>query len=375
MSDNSALQDPFREIRPYRDSEVSEVLNGLLYNDEFIRAIARYQFPRLAGVCGFLVRPLVRMGLARAVGDVETIRDFQQLVAKYMSKMIARTTTRLSCSGLEQLDPDEAYLFVSNHRDIAMDPAFVNWMLYKADMNTVRIAIGDNLLRKPYVSDLMRLNKSFIVNRSAKGREMMTALNQLSAYIDHSIAEGESIWIAQREGRAKDGNDRTDPAILKMFYMAQRKKRSFSEAIERLNIVPVSIAYEFDPCDRAKAKELYARASAGSYEKAQYEDINSIVAGITGQKGHVHVAFGAPIRGQFESPEELSAFIDREIIGHYHLHPSNLIAAGEGDEVTAEQRAAFEARMEGLSDGEREIMRQMYANPVINKRRLEAEAV
>lgn len=371
MSDKSALQDPFREIRPYRDSEVAEVLNRLLYNDEFIRVISRYQFPRLAQWCGILVRPLVRMGLAREVGDVETIRDFQQLVAKYMSKMIARTTTRLSCSGLEQLDPDEAYLFVSNHRDIAMDPAFVNWMLYKAGMNTVRIAIGDNLLRKPYVSDLMRLNKSFIVNRSAKGREMMTALNQLSAYIDHSIAEGESIWIAQREGRAKDGNDRTDPAILKMFYMAQRKQRSFSEAVERLNIVPVSIAYEFDPCDRAKAKELYARASAGGYEKAQYEDINSIVTGITGQKGHVHVSFGEPVRGQFESPEALAAVIDREIIEHYHLHPSNLIAAGEDDQVTAEQRAAFEARLEGLSEGEQAILRQMYANPVINKRNLE----
>ncbi|NVK42291.1 MAG: 1-acyl-sn-glycerol-3-phosphate acyltransferase [Oceanospirillaceae bacterium] len=372
MSENSALQDPFREIRPYRDTEVAGVLNGLLYNDEFVRAISRYQFPRLAGCCGFLVRPLVRMGLARAVGDVETVRDFQQLVARYMSKMIARSTTKLSCSGLEQLDPEEAYLFVSNHRDIAMDPAFVNWMLYKAGMNTVRIAIGDNLLRKPYVSDLMRLNKSFIVNRSAKGREMMTALNQLSAYIDHSIAEGESIWIAQREGRAKDGNDRTDPAILKMFYMAQRKQRSFSEAIERLNIVPVSIAYEFDPCDRAKARELYARAHSGSYEKAEFEDINSIVTGITGQKGHVHVAFGEPVRGQFETPEALAAVIDREIVGHYHLHPSNLIAAGEGDQATAEQRAAFEARSEGLNDGEREILRQMYANPVLNQRKLAA---
>ncbi|MFC6670977.1 1-acyl-sn-glycerol-3-phosphate acyltransferase [Marinobacterium aestuariivivens] len=372
MSDNSALQDPFREIRPYRDTEVAEVLNRLLYNDEFIRAVTRYQFPRLADWCGFLVRPLVRMGLAREVGDIETVRGFQQLVAKYMAKMIARTTSRLSCSGLEQLDPQEAYLFVSNHRDIAMDPAFVNWVLYKAGMNTVRIAIGDNLLRKPYVSDLMRLNKSFIVNRSARGREMMTALNQLSAYIDHSIAEGESIWIAQREGRAKDGNDRTDPAILKMFYMAQRKQRSFSEAVERLNIVPVSIAYEFDPCDRAKAKELYARASAGGYEKGQFEDIDSIVAGITGQKGHVHVAFGEPVRGQFESPEALAALIDREIVGHYHLHPSNLIAAGEMSGMTPEQKAAFDARLDGLEPGEQEILRQMYANPVINKRNLEA---
>lgn len=373
MSDMSTQQDPFRDIRPYRDTEVGEVLNRLLYNEEFIRVITRYQFPRVANWLGWALKPLVRLALAREVGDVETVRGFQELVAKYMNKMIARTTTRLSCSGLERLESDEAYLFISNHRDIAMDPAFVNWMLYKAGMNTVRIAIGDNLLRKPYVSDLMRLNKSFIVNRSAKGREMMTALNQLSAYIDHSIAEGESIWIAQREGRAKDGNDRTDPAILKMFYMAQRKQRSFSEAIRRLNLVPVAISYEFDPCDSAKARELHARASAGGYEKAQYEDIDSIVAGITGQKGHVHVAFGTPVEGEFESPEALAEHIDHEILSQYYLHPSNRIAAGETEGITDEQRAAFDARLEGLEPGAQEILRRMYANPVLNQRKLEAQ--
>lgn len=372
MSDNSALQDPYKEIRPYRDTEVAEVLNRLLFNEEFIRVVTRYQFPRTAGAFGWLLRPLVRMALAREVGDVDTIRGFQERVARYMEKMIARSTTHLSCSGIERLDPDEAYLFVSNHRDIALDPAFVNWVLYKAGMNTARIAIGDNLLRKSYVSDLMRLNKSFIVNRSARGREMMTALNQLSSYIDHSISEGASIWIAQREGRAKDGNDCTDPAILKMFYMSQRKQRTFPEAIRRLNLVPVSISYEYDPCDAAKARELHARASDGSYAKAQYEDLDSIVKGITGLKGHVHVAFGEPIRGDFASPEELAALIDRDIMTSYQLHSSNKIAAGETAGVTAEQREAFASRLAELEPGAQEIMRQMYANPLINKRRQEA---
>lgn len=372
MSDNSALQDPYKEIRPYRDTEVAEVLNRLLYNEEFIRVVTRYQFPRMASAFGWLLRPLVRMALAREVDGIETIRGFQERVAKYMEKMIARSTTHLSCSGIEQLDPDEAYLFISNHRDIALDPAFVNWVLYKAGMDTARIAIGDNLLRKPYVSDLMRLNKSFIVNRSARGREMMTALNQLSSYIDHSINEGASIWIAQREGRAKDGNDRTDPAILKMFYMSQRKQRSFSEAITRLNLVPVSISYEYDPCDAAKARELHAKASDGSYAKGQFEDLDSIVKGITGLKGNVHVAFGTPIKGEFESPEALAALIDREIIANYKLHSSNRVAAGETVEVTDEQREAFQRRLEGLEPGAQEIMRQMYANPLVNKRNLEA---
>ncbi|MBY4676834.1 1-acyl-sn-glycerol-3-phosphate acyltransferase [Marinobacterium arenosum] len=366
-------QDPFQEIRPYRDDEVTEVLNRLLYNEEFVSAVTQYQFPSAAGWLGWLLRPLVRMALARKVGDVCSIRDFQQMVADYMEKMIARSTSKLSCSGIDELDPDQAYLFVSNHRDIAMDPAFVNWTRYQMGMDTVRIAIGDNLLSKDYVSDLMRLNKSFIVKRSAKGpREMMAALTQLSQYIDHSIQAGHSVWIAQREGRAKDGNDQTDPAILKMFYMAHRKQRSFSEAIERLNIVPVSISYEYDPCDYLKAKELAAMASEGRYEKAQYEDIDSIVKGIVGDKGHVHVAYGTPIRGEFESPEALAEEIDRQIIDNYYLHPSNYLAAGENGEFDAQQRAGFEARLAQVADGARDILRQMYANPVINKHKQES---
>lgn len=367
-----AQQDPFQEIRPYRDDEVAQVLNRLLFNQEFISAVTQYQFPNASKWLGWALRPIVRMGLAREFGEFSSIREFQQKVAGYMEKMIARSTTRLSCSGLDELDPEESYLFVSNHRDIAMDPAFVNWTLFKLGMDTARIAIGDNLLQKDYVSDLMRLNKSFIVNRSAKGpREMMSALTQLSQYIDHSLQDGHSIWIAQREGRAKDGNDQTDPAILKMFYMAQRKQRSFSEAIERLNIVPVSISYELDPCDYLKANELAAKQAEGEYEKAQFEDIDSIVRGIVGSKGHVHVAYGEPLRGEFETPEEVAAEIDRQILSNYHLHPSNHLASGNEEGISAEEKAAFEARFERADPGARDIMRQMYANPVLNKQKQE----
>jgi len=365
-------QDPFQDIRPYRDDEVTQVLNRLLFNQEFISAVTQYQFPAMAGWLGWVLRPVVRMAMAREFGEFNSIREFQEKVAAYMEKMIARTTSKLSCSGIDELDPDEAYLFVSNHRDIAMDPAFVNWTRFQMGMDTVRIAIGDNLLQKDYVSDLMRLNKSFIVNRSAKGpREMMAALTQLSQYIDHSLQDGNSIWIAQREGRAKDGNDQTDPAILKMFYMAHRKKRSFSEAIERLNIVPVSISYEYDPCDYLKANELAAKAADGGYEKAQFEDLDSIVRGIVGQKGHVHVAYGQPLRGEFETPEDVAAEIDRQIISNYYLHPSNYLACGEENGITDELKAAFDARLEQAANGARDIMRQMYANPVLNKQKQE----
>ncbi|WP_271272806.1 lysophospholipid acyltransferase family protein [Aliamphritea hakodatensis] len=372
MAESNTPNDPYQNIRPYHDREVNLVLNKLIRNDEFISAITRYQFPQLASWLGFLLKPAIRIFLAQKTDEVKAIADFQGLVAGYMEKMISRTTTRLSCSGFENLDSDEAYLFISNHRDIAMDPAFVNWVLHQNDRNTVRIAIGDNLLRKPYVSDLMRLNKSFIVNRSAKGREVLTALGQLSAYIDHSLVQDEhSVWIAQREGRAKDGNDATDPAILKMFYMSHRKERSFKEFLNRINIVPVSISYEYDPCDSAKANELCAKQQDGNYEKGQYEDIESIVQGITGNKGHVHVAFGNVIR-DMETPEELAAEIDRQIIENYYLHPSNLIAAGEDNaEASSQERNQFEERLQGLEPTAAEILRQMYANPVKNKHTLQ----
>jgi 1-acyl-sn-glycerol-3-phosphate acyltransferase len=342
---------------------VGQVLFNILHDNEFVDAITKYQFPKASQYVGWLLRPFVKQVLAAKMSDVDTVLDFQKLVEGYMAKMINRTTTRLSCSGLDKLDPDEAYLFISNHRDIAMDPAFVNWVRYHNGMSTVRIAIGDNLLRKPYVSDLMRLNKSFIVNRSAKGREMMTALTNLSAYIDHSIQTGNSVWIAQREGRAKDGNDRTDPALLKMFYMSQRKQRSFAEMAKRLNIVPVSIAYELDPCDSAKAKELAAKASGAEYKKSEFEDIQSIVQGIVGNKGHVHVAFGDVIEGDFETAEALAEEIDRQIHLNYRLHATNLSAAGDS---SPEGDAKIAIRMDQVQGEAKEILKQMYANPVKN---------
>ncbi|TVQ70683.1 MAG: 1-acyl-sn-glycerol-3-phosphate acyltransferase [Oceanospirillales bacterium] len=373
MSAQDLTTDPFQSIRPYRDSEVSEVLSRMVRDNELVDVITHYQFPRLPKFLRRLLRPVIRIALAAKVGEIENITSFQKLVAGYMTKMINRTTTKLSCSGIDRLDPQEAYLFVSNHRDIAMDPAFVNWALYQYGMNTVRIAIGDNLLRKPYVSDLMRLNKSFIVKRSLKApREMMAAMTQLSEYIDHSIHTGHSVWIAQREGRSKDGNDKTDPTLLKMFYMSHRKQRSFAEMVERLNIVPVSISYEFDPCDAVKARELAAIAKDGKYLKSEFEDIDSIVRGITGTKGHVHVDFGEPIRGQFETPEALAAEVDRQILGGYYLHATHLAAADRAE--SDEAKMVFNQRLEQVDDDAKVFLKAMYANPVFNRERIEGQS-
>ncbi|WP_421866916.1 1-acyl-sn-glycerol-3-phosphate acyltransferase [Motiliproteus sp.] len=366
----------FDEIRPYNDSEVAEVIERLLHTPEFITALSKFRFPKLSRWLPFVTEPLVRAGLGKQLAGIRDVRALQQVIAHYMQSMIDRTTGKLSFSGIERLDPERAYLFISNHRDIAMDPAFVNWGLFSSGMDTVRIAIGDNLLRKPYVSDLMRLNKSFIVNRSASGvREKLKALTQLSCYIDHSICSGHSIWIAQREGRAKDGNDRTDPAILKMLSMGPKKRGlSFSEGVKALSIVPVSISYEYDPCDALKAGELQALDSEGSYEKSQYEDIESIVQGIVGFKGDVHVAFGEPIEAEFDNAEQLAEEIDRQVILNYHLHASNLLAAEQTNEqLPAAKRDGYLSRLNEVDPKVRPWFVAQYANPVLSKRQLNAE--
>lgn len=369
MTQSQHDADLFVEIRPYHDDEVPAALARLMADEELLAAIAHFRFPSLSRWLGWLLKPLIRSALQRRWAKVRTVRDVQMEVAHFMESMIASTTEGVTYSGLEQLDSQKGYLFISNHRDIAMDPAFVNWGLYKCGLETVRIAIGDNLLRKPCATELMRLNKSFIVKRSVKGpREMMKAFNELSAYIAHSLGDGHSIWIAQKEGRAKDGDDKTDPAILKMFYMAgKQQKRGFAEYMQSLNIVPVAISYEFDPGDEAKARELVERAQSGSYEKGEFEDIDSIVAGIVGFKGRVHVSLGKPLSGDYDSPEELALAIDQAIHSQYRLFPSNLLAAGQADGVTAEERQRFEARLALMPSELRETVRAMYAKPVENR--------
>ena len=369
MTQSQHDADLFAEIRPYHDDEVPAALARLMADEELLAAIAHFRFPSLSRWLGWLLKPLIRSALKRRWAKVRTVRDVQMEVAHFMESMIASTTDGVTYSGLEQLDSQKGYLFISNHRDIAMDPAFVNWGLYKCGLETVRIAIGDNLLRKPCATELMRLNKSFIVKRSVKGpREMMKAFNELSAYIAHSLGDGHSIWIAQKEGRAKDGDDKTDPAILKMFYMAgKQQKRSFAEYMQSLNIVPVAISYEFDPGDEAKARELVERAQSGSYEKGEFEDIDSIVAGIVGGKGRVHVSLGKPLSGDYESPEELAQAIDQAIHSQYRLFPSNLLAAGQADGVTADERQRFEARLALMPSELRDTVRAMYAKPVENR--------
>jgi len=381
------MTDPFADIRPYHDAEVRPVLDRLLLDAEFLENLGKLRLPRLTARFPGLVRPLVRWLLRRELNGVDVNSSLQSVIKKYMDRMIESSTDEFTLSGLEKLDARQAYLFMSNHRDIALDPAFVSYALYHNGHDTVRIAIGDNLLSKPFAADLMRLNKSFIVKRSAKGpRQMLAAYKTLSSYIRGSIENDRaSIWIAQREGRAKDGIDATEPAVIKMLTIAQNKaSESFADFVNSLHIVPIAISYEYDPCDGAKARELYEKATLGSYQKAEHEDLKSIALGITGTKGDVHVSFGTPLRGDFADPDAVAAEVDRQVIENYVLHPTNFFAyhmlhgcypplpCGARHEAFRESehaaiQAVFAQRIDALPAEHRSYALAIYANPIVSK--------
>lgn len=370
-------QDLYADIRPYNDSEVAPAISRLIADDEFIQAILHYRFPHLSGPFGWLLSPLVKFALKRRWAKLKSVQAVQKQVAGFMDRMIDSTTTAITVSGIEQLTPGQAYLFVSNHRDIAMDPALVNWCLHHHGFDTVRIAIGDNLLRKACATELMKLNKSFIVKRGAKGpREMLKNFTQLSGYIKHSLEQQQSIWIAQKEGRAKDGNDETDPAILKMFYMEGKKRgETFSNYMQTLNIVPVCLSYEYDPCDANKINELWQKRTQGNYQKGEFEDIDSIIKGIVGFKGRVHVAFGKPLTDIPDEPEQLAAQIDQQIWQQYRLYPVNYLAAGlthdSIDERTAEQ---WQQRLQAVEKDAAPMLSTLYAAPLVKQQQLQQSA-
>ncbi|MBN4075786.1 MAG: cytochrome C oxidase Cbb3 [SAR86 cluster bacterium] len=381
------MQD-FEDIRPYLDSEARQVVDSLLADPEFSAAIAGFRYPRWYAWFPGIVGKLVKKYLKQETAHIQSIHDVQIVIEKYLDSLIEKTTTNLSHDGLQNLDPNTPYLFISNHRDITMDPALVNYMLYHQGFKTLQIAIGDNLLKRPFLSDLMRLNKSFLVKRGLQGREKLKESKRLSAYIHYCIEQGENVWLAQREGRAKNGLDKTESAILKMLHLAKRdksEKRALAKAINSLHIVPVAISYGLDPCDESKAKELFAIDTVGKFEKNENSDIQSIVAGMTGDKGDIHVAFGEPLYLDNEvTEEEVAGIIDTQIINNYHLHPSNYFAFFElkpdqennvdlpnifnKSKADIEQlKINFSARLAKMPANLRPYLLAMYANPVIAK--------
>ncbi len=369
----------YDDIRPYCDPEVPEVVERLIKNEDFIK-FALQLFPNLS-----------REKIEGSLSQVKTVDDFQSLfIVPLVNNIIKNTTKGISIEGLDKLDKNENYLFISDHRDIILDSALLNILLYKNDFTTTEIAIGSNLLIQPWISDLVKLNKSFVVKRNSSVREMLVNSKQLSSYIGHAISTKESsVWIAQREGRTKDGDDRTQPSLLKMLHMSGKK--SFSEHFKALKIVPVAISYEYEPCDGLKSRELFAKETDEGYKKTPKDDLLSMLKGLINEKGRVNFRVGKPISKMLDVIEEmddsrdklkaLADLIDYKIHKNFKLWPDNYIAfdiLNKSDEYrekyTDEEKDLFLKHMDkklGTVDGDcerlKEIFFEIYANPVKNQ--------
>src|SRR5690554_482267 len=346
--------DPFRDIRPLLDSEVPETIARLIANDGFKRAVES------------IVKPLTWEQFAGMMSRCETKHDFQaRVVYPLMKQLIAKTTTEMIGSGWEHVNEKEGHLFISNHRDIVLDAGFFNILLFDKETPTTEIAIGDNLLIYPWITDLVRLNKSFIVKRGVSVRQMLEVSKQLSNYIHHTITQqGQSIWIAQREGRAKDSNDKTQASLLKMFVLHDSAQPL--ETLQQLKIVPLSISYEYDPCDYLKAKEYQLKRDQPGYKKTQADDIENMVTGITGFKGKVAFQLGNPIHSQLDDIpaeigrnavlERVASLIDNEIYRNYTFFPINYIAY---DRMTGSSTFAHEYNEEEVVNFDRYLQQQV----------------
>ncbi len=373
----------FDAIRPFEPEELPAAYDRLVAN------------PQFRAVVGMLYPQVPFEALEKKMRACNTSMEFQLAFCyDFLEMLMAKASLGLDID-VEAIDVSKRFTFVSNHRDIVLDSALLDKLLVDAGFKTTcEIAIGDNLLSLPWVKDLVRINKSFIVERSLQPREMLLASKRLSEYMHFVIQEkNDNVWIAQREGRAKDSDDRTQPAILKM--MAMGGTGTPSERLQQLHIVPLSISYEFDPCDFLKAREFQLRRDNPEWKKGKNDDVVSMQTGIMGFKGHVHYHC-APCIDEYlqqmpaDTPKTeffdiVAAHIDSEIHRNYRLYPSNYIAADMLDgtsfakegKYTEADRQQFEAYLQGqlnkidLADKDipflRERMLTMYANPLRNK--------
>ncbi|WP_289601682.1 1-acyl-sn-glycerol-3-phosphate acyltransferase [Parabacteroides goldsteinii] len=372
----------FDDIRPLNNNEVKDAIEALVTNEDFERAF-RY------------IKPDVNWKeFSETMRSFKTKEDFKSKLAYEAVMLVAnKTTFSLTISGRSRLPKDKKpCTFISNHRDIVLDASFLNVMLYDVGYGMTQVAIGDNLMIRPWIETLVRLNNSFIVKRGVSVRQMLDVSRTLSAYIRHTINETkESIWIAQREGRAKDSNDRTQGSVLKMLNMSGDK--DIVSNIMDLNIFPVAISYEYDPCDFLKAKEFQMKRDDPNYVKSQRDDLLSMETGILNNKGRVHFTLTQPINDQLAALDKdmekneliatIANIIDKEIYKHYRFYPCNYVAY---DMLTGTKRFSsnyglrekkhFEEYLQGqldkivLPNKDEAFLRtkilEMYTNPLKN---------
>lgn len=369
----------FELLRPYYDSETEDVMKRISVDPVYHKAMA-WLWP------GISEQEAVEKALSTT-----SPYEFQTGYMRHAIWSIVNNTSKgLSYSGIENLDRNKAYLFVANHRDILLDSAILQIILDKEGFETTEITFGSNLMEQGFITDFGKMNRMFMVKREGNVKELYDISRQLSAYLRHTVLDKNvSVWIAQRNGRTKDGNDVTQTGLLKMLNLSGGKdfKKNFSE----LNIVPLSISFEYEPCDSLKVQELYLSSLHSKYVKAPGEDLNSILTGIQQPKGRIHMAFGKPIKDELEEISTvanenekirlLALAIDKQIHHDYKLHPINHIAYDMLHDTdvfettySAEEKQQFiqyieshVSKLKGEPEALKQLFLKLYANPVINK--------
>jgi len=368
----------FEDLRPYYDHEVKEVLLKMVEDPIFMQLV-NYFWPQMT-------KEMVLEKAARVNRNVDFQIEFMDLAIK---AIVDNSSNGLTSSGFENIQTNEKYLFISNHRDILLDSAILQVLLFAHAHETSEITFGNNLMQKGFITEFGRINRMFTVQREGTARELYDISKKLSAYIRHTIVDKKvSVWIAQRNGRTKDGNDQTQTGLLKMLNISG--KGTFIEKFKELKVVPVSISYEYEPCDFLKVQELYLSSLHTKYKKAEGEDLNSILTGIKQPKGRIHLAIGKPIVSELdelkllendnEKIKVLTEIVDRQVYENYKLWPVNYIAADVMDnsirystKYTPEEKENFIkyiqqhiSKMNGEQDVLFNMFIKMYASPVKN---------
>ena len=372
----------FDAIRPFYETEVNDAIQNVVHHP-MMKALMNFTFPDLPD-------DVWKEQLLRT----HSTRDFQcNFIYKSLQKVLEKTSDGLTTSGFEKLEKNTSYLYVSNHRDILLDTSLLNACLFEHKLVMTASAIGDNLVKKSFLRTLARLNRNFLVQRGLSPREMLHSSKLLSEYISKLLQhENRSVWIAQREGRTKDGNDATNPGVLKMLAMASDEE-NLMDYFKKIKIVPDSISYEYDPTDALKMPQLLAEAKQEIYIKEKNEDFTNLMSGVMGQKKRIHIHVGDVldheldlIKSQFDNSNKqiqaLAQIIDESILRNYKLWPTNYIAYDILYKTntckhlyTENEKSLFERRLEMRIDHNDLLALQsflaMYANPVVNKLKYE----
>jgi len=371
----------YDSIRFYDDAEVNDRLQTIA-NHPMFKSLTHFTFPDKS-----------EEDLKKMLASIHSIQEFhEKVISKTMERVLETSSEGLTISGFEKLKPNTSYLFISNHRDILLDTCLLNVSLLNENLTMTASAVGNNLVQKSFLMDLAKLNRNFIVQRDVSPRELLMSSKLMSAYIGHLIKEkNRSVWIAQREGRTKDGNDATHSGVLKMMAMASDQPDTI-EYLKSLRIVPVSISYEYDPTDKLKMPQIIAQLSDIEYIKDKNEDFINLMSGVVGQKKRIHIHVGNILNDELEAIKNatcnstkqiqaLTKVIDRQIIENYRLWPTNYIAfdlLNQTDQYAAmyndQEKQLFLRRLEMRVDKNNPVVVQkfleMYANPVVNKNNL-----